>query len=221
MSRKSVEKPDVTSFYGSSCVANNGKGALNTHRSPSPFLDPCSVPHFLPLLSPWALLTLHQSQSHTLDLAAAVTEALPYVGTMGPASDVELKPMVPSGSVEDLLAAYDRADLALPPPVTMWQWGFTKSAETWNGRIASTLSYLSKPPVAISSGYECVKGGRESHTKWGERPDREPRWVYRPAGRVKGDGESHTKGGERPDREPRWVYRPAGSGGPSPLGSRP
>eukprot|EP00240_Pyramimonas_obovata_P001523 CAMPEP_0118934276 /NCGR_PEP_ID=MMETSP1169-20130426/13731_1 /TAXON_ID=36882 /ORGANISM="Pyramimonas obovata, Strain CCMP722" /LENGTH=494 /DNA_ID=CAMNT_0006877159 /DNA_START=282 /DNA_END=1766 /DNA_ORIENTATION=+ len=67
------------------------------------------------------------------DLAAAVTEALPYVGTMGPASDTT---MVPSGSVEDLLAAYDRADLALPPPVTMWQWGFTKSAETWNGRIA-------------------------------------------------------------------------------------
>jgi len=67
------------------------------------------------------------------DLAAAVTEALPYVGTMGPASD---STMVPSGSVEDLLAAYDRADMALPPPVTMWQWGFTKSAETWNGRIA-------------------------------------------------------------------------------------
>lgn len=24
----------------------------------------------------------------------------------------------------------------LPPPVFMWKWGWTKSAETWNGRIA-------------------------------------------------------------------------------------
>ena len=24
----------------------------------------------------------------------------------------------------------------LPPPVLMWKWGWTKSAEMWNGRIA-------------------------------------------------------------------------------------
>lgn len=24
----------------------------------------------------------------------------------------------------------------LPPPTRMWKWGWTKSAETWNGRIA-------------------------------------------------------------------------------------
>jgi ferrochelatase len=24
----------------------------------------------------------------------------------------------------------------LPPPVRVWKWGWTKSAETWNGRIA-------------------------------------------------------------------------------------
>eukprot|EP00959_Pyramimonas_sp_CCMP1952_P145916 3055169-Pyramimonas_sp.AAC.1 len=30
-----------------------------------------------------------------------------------------------------------------------------------------------------------------------------------------------TKEGERPDKEPRGVRRPAGSGGPSPLGFRP
>lgn len=24
----------------------------------------------------------------------------------------------------------------LPPPMLMWKWGWTKSAETWNGRIA-------------------------------------------------------------------------------------
>lgn len=66
------------------------------------------------------------------DLAMAVTEALPYVGVMDP--DVGSK--VPSGKVQDLLAAYDREDNALPPPVAVWEWGFTKSAETWNGRIA-------------------------------------------------------------------------------------
>eukprot|EP00976_Prorocentrum_cordatum_P064992 1177720-Prorocentrum_minimum.AAC.7 len=38
---------------------------------------------------------------------------------------------------------------------------------------------------------------------------------------VRAEGERHTKEGKRPDRERRWVYRPAGSGGPSPLVSRP
>ena len=39
--------------------------------------------------------------------------------------------------MEDILQTYDRERRVLPPPVRMWEWGWTKSAETWNGRIAS------------------------------------------------------------------------------------
>jgi ferrochelatase len=38
--------------------------------------------------------------------------------------------------VDALLETYDRERKALPPPVLVWRWGWTKSAETWNGRIA-------------------------------------------------------------------------------------
>lgn len=51
----------------------------------------------------------------------------------GPAGRVSL---VPPGSVEDLLGIYDRERQKLPPPVSLWEWGWTRSAETWNGRIA-------------------------------------------------------------------------------------
>ena len=34
----------------------------------------------------------------------------------------------------------------LPPPVRLWEWGWTKSAETWNGRIASA-----RPPAVLWS----------------------------------------------------------------------
>ena len=44
--------------------------------------------------------------------------------------------LVPLGSVEELLAAYDSQRRELPPPVIVWEWGWTKSAETWNGRVA-------------------------------------------------------------------------------------
>ena len=44
---------------------------------------------------------------------------------------------LPAGRVEDILQTYDRERRVLPPPVRMWEWGWTKSAETWNGRIAS------------------------------------------------------------------------------------
>lgn len=40
------------------------------------------------------------------------------------------------GELETLLDAYDRDRRPLPAPVGPWEWGFTKSAETWNGRIA-------------------------------------------------------------------------------------
>ena len=42
----------------------------------------------------------------------------------------------PTGGVDALLETYDRDRKALPPPVLMWAWGWTRSAETWNGRIA-------------------------------------------------------------------------------------
>ena len=38
--------------------------------------------------------------------------------------------------MEALLETYDRERRVLPPPVLIWKWGWTKSAETWNGRIA-------------------------------------------------------------------------------------
>ncbi len=35
--------------------------------------------------------------------------------------------------MESLLEAYDRDRRVLPSPVEIWQWGWTRSAETWNG----------------------------------------------------------------------------------------
>jgi hypothetical protein len=45
-------------------------------------------------------------------------------------------PLCASGDLDSLLEAYDRERRAVPSPVTMWQWGWTKSSETWNGRLA-------------------------------------------------------------------------------------
>jgi len=43
----------------------------------------------------------------------------------------------PTGTVRAVLKTYDRERRTLPPPsLTRWQWGWTRSAETWNGRIA-------------------------------------------------------------------------------------
>ena len=39
----------------------------------------------------------------------------------------------------------------LPAPVAMWQWGWTRSAETWNGRIAM-LAILAILAVEVSTG---------------------------------------------------------------------
>jgi ferrochelatase len=50
--------------------------------------------------------------------------------------------LVPFGSVEELLAAYDSQCRELSPPVLVWEWGWTKSAETWNGRAAMIVVLL-------------------------------------------------------------------------------
>jgi ferrochelatase len=43
----------------------------------------------------------------------------------------------PTGTVRAVLKTYDRERRTLPPPsLTRWAWGWTRSAETWNGRIA-------------------------------------------------------------------------------------
>jgi ferrochelatase len=70
------------------------------------------------------------------DLAAAVAEALPYVGAVAGAGAPGGEALVPLGGVESLLDTYDRERGALPPPVLVWRWGWTRSAEAWNGRIA-------------------------------------------------------------------------------------
>lgn len=70
------------------------------------------------------------------DLADAVVESLPYVGAMAVSNLEARQSLVPLGSVEELLATYDSQRRELPAPVTVWEWGFTKSAETWNGRAA-------------------------------------------------------------------------------------
>ncbi|CAL5363830.1 unnamed protein product [Camellia sinensis] len=56
-------------------------------------------------------------QSCGADLADAVIESLPYVGAMAVSN---LESLVPLGSVEELLAAYDSQRRELPPPVTLF-----------------------------------------------------------------------------------------------------
>ncbi|KAJ7530230.1 hypothetical protein O6H91_15G086100 [Diphasiastrum complanatum] len=70
------------------------------------------------------------------DLADAVLEALPHAGVMS-IPTVDPRPaVVPLGSVEELLVTYDMMRRKLPGPVAVWEWGWTRSAETWNGRMA-------------------------------------------------------------------------------------
>uniref|UniRef100_A0A7S3QM29 Ferrochelatase n=1 Tax=Dunaliella tertiolecta TaxID=3047 RepID=A0A7S3QM29_DUNTE len=81
---------------------------------------------------------LNTNQLFIDDLADAVLEALPYVGMVAKPSDA----LVPQGELEALLQAYDRERRALPSPVVVWQWGWTKSAETWNGRLAMVALFV-------------------------------------------------------------------------------
>ncbi|XP_022947333.1 ferrochelatase-2, chloroplastic [Cucurbita moschata] len=85
------------------------------------------------------------------DLADAVIESLPYVGAMAVSNLEARQPLVPLGSVEELLAAYDSQRRQLPPPVTVWEWGWTKSAETWNGR-AAMLAVLVLLVLEVTTG---------------------------------------------------------------------
>ncbi|GKV18891.1 hypothetical protein SLEP1_g29212 [Rubroshorea leprosula] len=85
------------------------------------------------------------------DLADAVIESLPYVGAMAVSNLEARQSLVPLGSVEELLAAYDSQRRELPPPVIVWEWGWTKSAETWNGR-AAMLAVLMLLLLEITTG---------------------------------------------------------------------
>ncbi|KAJ3675315.1 hypothetical protein LUZ60_004357 [Juncus effusus] len=85
------------------------------------------------------------------DLADAVIESLPYVGAMAVSNLEARQPLVPLGSVEELLAAYDSKRGKLPPPITVWEWGWTKSAETWNGR-AAMLAVLALLVLEVTTG---------------------------------------------------------------------
>ncbi|KAG9456917.1 hypothetical protein H6P81_001425 [Aristolochia fimbriata] len=85
------------------------------------------------------------------DLADAVIESLPYVGAMAVSNLEARQSLVPLGSVEELLAAYDSQRRELPPPVTFWEWGWTKSAETWNGR-AAMLAVLVLVVLEVTTG---------------------------------------------------------------------
>ncbi|KAL2926232.1 Ferrochelatase-2 chloroplastic [Bienertia sinuspersici] len=86
------------------------------------------------------------------DLADAVIESLPYVGAMAVSNLEARQSLVPLGSVEELLAAYDSQRRELPPPVTMWEWGWTKSAETWNGR-AAMLAVVALLVLEVTTGH--------------------------------------------------------------------
>ncbi|XP_043698329.1 ferrochelatase-2, chloroplastic isoform X2 [Telopea speciosissima] len=85
------------------------------------------------------------------DLADAVIESLPYVGAMAVSNLEARQSLVPLGSVEELLAAYDSQRRELPPPVTVWEWGWTRSAETWNGR-AAMLAVLVLLVLEVTTG---------------------------------------------------------------------
>ncbi|CAA2990285.1 ferrochelatase-2, chloroplastic [Olea europaea subsp. europaea] len=85
------------------------------------------------------------------DLADAVIESLPYVGAMAVSNLEARQSLVPLGSVEELLAAYDSQRRELPPLVTVWEWGWTKSAETWNGR-AAMLAVLVLLVLEVTTG---------------------------------------------------------------------
>ncbi|KAJ7001065.1 ferrochelatase-2 [Populus alba x Populus x berolinensis] len=85
------------------------------------------------------------------DLADAVIESLPYVGAMAVSNIEARQSLVPLGSVEELLAVYDSKRRELQSPVMVWEWGWTRSAETWNGR-AAMLAVLVLLVLEVTTG---------------------------------------------------------------------
>lgn len=81
---------------------------------------------------------LNTNPSFILDLAEAVLEALPYVGSMTGGAEA----LVPIGEVDALLDVFDRDRPRLPAPMVMWEWGWTTSAEIWNGRFAMVAIFV-------------------------------------------------------------------------------
>ena len=72
------------------------------------------------------------------DLASAAIEAMPYVDVSKNPQVIDTNSLVPMGSVNALLDTYDgdRKLLPLPEVTVKWEWGWTRSAELWNGRVA-------------------------------------------------------------------------------------
>ncbi|KAL6785866.1 FEC1 [Auxenochlorella protothecoides x Auxenochlorella symbiontica] len=83
------------------------------------------------------------------DLADAVLEALPYAGSV--AGSAVGDALVPMGELDALLETYDRDRRQLPAPIGGWVWGWTRSAETWNGRLAM-LALLSVLLLELVTG---------------------------------------------------------------------
>jgi ferrochelatase len=80
----------------------------------------------------------------------SVHSPLPFVenGTLDPNAS---RSSIHSGDLDLLLSAYDRERLTVPSPIDLWQWGWTKSAETWNGRLAMIA-------IIAIFGFEVVTG---------------------------------------------------------------
>ena len=75
------------------------------------------------------------------DLADLVVEKLPACAPrpgwgLATAAGEDASVGPPTGTVQALLKNYDRARKPLPPPRTSFEPGWTRSAETWNGRVA-------------------------------------------------------------------------------------
>lgn len=64
--------------------------------------------------------------------------------------------LVRAGELDALLAAYDRERRVLPSPVVMWEWGWTKSAEAWNGRLAM-VAILIIVFMELTTGQSIIK----------------------------------------------------------------
>jgi len=76
--------------------------------------------------------TLSTDPTFIEDLARAVMESLPYTNVLSE----DAASLVPPGSINELLETYDGERLPLPAPEGGLSWGWTKGAETLNGRIA-------------------------------------------------------------------------------------